>query len=215
MTRGLVSFRASAYHGPVGRFRECHSPRANTWSRTPVAIFGRPTFFELDDRKGLARSLPVGKLKPGPKNPSLSAPLAPGNLRQYSFAAGCGRECNRGAVLRHGCEPNTAAAQETVLSARRSSISISGSKKPVLLEAPVAHLSARGGVSLPRLSRPRLSFFDRCLHWEFPCGHTAPVQMPAPAGPVANAASSASCPTCASLEALVARRRPVSEVAHV
>lgn len=92
----------------------------------------------------------------------------------------------------------------------------SGFVGPLQQEARVAHLSPRGGVSLPRLMLPLLSYHHGRLCWEFRCGHTSPVPTPfAPSISVLQAARAASCPTCAHMESLVARRRSTPEVAHV
>ena len=83
------------------------------------------------------------------------------------------------------------------------------------MEARVANLSPRGGVSLPKLALPRLSWRLRALYWEFPCGHSAPVAHPIPRDlSVAAAARAARCPVCALAEARVARSRVALEVAH-
>ena len=72
----------------------------------------------------------------------------------------------------------------------------------------MVNLSARGGVSLPRLILPRLSYHHGSLCWEFRCGHTTPCPKPFPPKlTVLEAARAASCPTCAHMEAIVARRR--------
>lgn len=217
MSLRLASLGELAHTGPSRAFPALQDPSGENgepiscgFSAVRRPFFCRLTFFDLGVRKGLARFLPVGKLHLGTRNPSVGTLVDRSKLMAYSCAAGDGEKYNSPVWV------NTPATPRMVTNPRHLPDGGFGPRKPVSVEAQLANLSARGGVSLPRLTLPRLSYHHGRLCWEFRCGHTAPVPKPFPPGvSVMQAARSTSCPSCAHMEALVARRRSSVEAAHV
>lgn len=219
ISRLAPHLRVAYHHGLSRAFRGMPQPVGDQpvgeyLEPLSCAVFGRPTFFGSNGENGLAWSIAVRRIQRGTRNPS-SARF--GSLRQPLNLSCVGQGCEEyaGTVRLHGGPANNSAQLMWVTSPWPRPIGENpGPRKPVHQEALVANLSPRGGVSLPKLTLPRLSFSHGRLAWEFRCGHTAAAPSPFPAGvTVAEAAREASCPVCAHLEAIVGRRR--QEVAHV
>ncbi len=214
--RWLAFFPIKAHAGCARRLQPYNTLRGKTGGSSPVefSAAGHRFFLCVNGEKGLAWSFRVSTLTSGSRKPSSRSGSTPAPVGLFCEGQGCSEYA--GTVLRHGGPVNKLGLLMRLSSPWHPPIEgNTGSRKPVHQEGPVPNLSHRGGVSLPKLTLPRLSFFGGRLAWEFRCGHSSPVPAPFPPGlSVAEAARQASCPTCAHREALVARRRSLGEVAN-
>ncbi len=214
--RWLAFFPLKAHAGCARRLQPYNTLRGKTGGSSPFefSAAGHRFFLCVNGEKGLAWSFHASTLRIGSRKPSSRSGSTPAPVGLFCEGQGCSEYA--GTVLRHGGPVNKLGLLMRLSSPWHPPIGgNTGSRKPVHQEARVANLSPRGGVSLPKLALPRLSWRLRALYWEFPCGHSAPVAHPIPRDlSVAAAARAARCPVCALAEARVARSRVAQEVAH-